>query len=656
MKLADSSKEKLTHQAHELLTYALHIQGEKEETLDCIGKLTVDERSPARCLFMGQLLADYEKWDQAMECLMDVPLESLPHEKIGKAISDALLKAAIHFSEKEDWDQTLKCLAAAQTSFSENPIFKFLPEKFENDLPIVFYQGGAYEKAIGLWEKNLISEGYSPRKAHLLAIAYQALALNSSERPILERINYVVKAHMYWTALSTEDQYWRDFYENRKNVYGPKVSDKLFQNTVPGHGGYHCQMLMDKLQNGADDNKESETQQLLSDARKVMAIEYHSAWLLLKICSEKNLNWPAGGLEMLSVFWGPERLEQELAKVDGHKVGSSGWLLKGLREKQHCEAYVQFLNDAYVNCIRSVQDASGTDVRNLMGLALIARAETALKGQQIVGCQELAEKLSSIPEKEIRNKAQGLLEEMVSKRLKTYLHRRQRDEAIEFAGKILGHVDLASVKETLSGAFLQRSEAQYLENGMEAFLEDYDQAVRYADSLEVCQNHFAKIVRHHLNKLFTDKKFREALSLLEGLRTRYPRNRFIPAQIHFFNALERVDKYGIGNSGVLQDLQKAYNEDTSDKEIAMVYSKALSNNAVEKVNLAINSGALYRIQSAIKETEQMLLKALKIDPTNDHARNNLLEVMKAAQNVGVNLSVEALAYLNTNILDLIRNR
>jgi tetratricopeptide (TPR) repeat protein len=520
MKAAVRSKEKLTRQARELLTYALHIQGARKETLDCIGQMPGDGRLPAQCLFIGQLLANYEKWDQAIECLMQIPSNALPQDRIGRTISNALLKAAIHFSEKQDWDQTLKCLAAAQTSFSENPLFAYLPEKLNKDLPIVFYQGGAYEKAIELWEDNLITEGYSPRRVHLLAIAFQAVAFNSSERPLSERIAHVVKAHMYWTALSTDTRYWQEIYNKRKAVYGPKITGKFFQSMVPGHGGHQCQMLMDQLQNGTDELKESERQQLLSDARQIMAVENHSAMLLSKICKEKNLSWPAGGLKMLSVYWEPERLNRELKKIDDKKPGSNGWLLKGLRNDADCQAYVHFLNDAYVKCIQATDNASGDDIRNLMGMALVARAETAIKGQQIIGCQELAEKLSGIPDKQIRKGAEALLAEMVSKRLKNYLQRRQRDEAIEFAGKILAHADLESVRETLSGAYLQRSEALYLEKGMEAFLEDYDQAVRYAKSLEVCQNHFAKIVRHRLNQLFNDKNFSEALSLLEKLKNR----------------------------------------------------------------------------------------------------------------------------------------
>ena len=134
MKGRDRLKSNLSDRAHELLTYALHLQGDREKTIASLQHLDGDEHSPEQCLFAGQLHADYANWDRAIEYLMKIPAERIPNDQIGKSISDALLKAAIHFSGAEDWDQALRCLAAAQIFSAENPSLQYLPKEAEQIL------------------------------------------------------------------------------------------------------------------------------------------------------------------------------------------------------------------------------------------------------------------------------------------------------------------------------------------------------------------------------------------------------------------------------------------------------------------------------------------------------------------------------------------
>lgn len=625
-----SCNDQMTTFSHDLLAYCLVKQGRGEDALSLMEEGLSKDCLPDKTLFLGHLCTQLGQWEKAMSYLMALSNENCPDDQLKRVGSDCLLHIAVNFSEQQYWDKTLQCLSAAQSLCPDNPSLMHVPANMESDLPAVFFKAKDYAKAIEIWEKSLKDEKISQQKTHLLAIAYQCMFEESSEYNIKDKINFLQQAHMHWTALSVQKDYWRDIFKERTSIYGASINEDYFLRIAPEVGVQRCLTRLSQLQADMEAEKDKEALQIVTDARVAISVEQYSAKLILEACKSKDLDWPKGGLKMLTSIWGSDRLENALSQIVSNEVGSPGWLIKGLKNEKFCLSFVHYLHNDFIACIHNTEDSRENDLNNLMGLAMIRRAEIALEGQQISGCQDIANKLSRIPDSSLRNKAQGLLEKLVSKRLKAYLSRDQRDEAITFLYGILNEVQLKEIKDKLSALLLQRSERLYIDGDIDGFLNDFHTALQYAKDRKVCNRHLQKIVSHRLNELFEKKDFQACFSFLERLRSKYPDITFLDAQYYLFQALQRLEgKYTIGDRSVFNLLEKAYNADKGDKTISGIYANALTSRAVRIVNDDISSySSVYSIRSTLNKAETMLLKALEIDPNCEEARKNLLQLME----------------------------
>ena len=639
-----------TH-AEELLAYTLYRKGTEEDAGTLIKVLSAEEDSPERLLFLGELYSWIGKWDLATEYLQALSDTTALNDTVRSRGSNQLLEASVYFSEKEEWAKAIKCLGLAQKLFPDNPLFNHVPQNFERDLPVAFFQSGAFSKAIEFCERDLKAKGYLPEKVHFIAIACQCLLENECELSLQQRAELLEKVHMYWTALSNDSAYWRDFYVNRALLYGTKISNSDFLRIAPNFGVSRCEALLDQLKDECGMKNNIPDPPDLEKIRTSMEVERHSAGLLSKLLRHKGSTWPKGGLKMLAYYWGREEFEREFDKIRNGEIGSDQWLLEGLKNEATCLAFIHFLNGAHAACIRCTENTENSTLLNLMGLALIAKAETALKSNNFQDCSEIAEKIPNIKDTKIRKKAEDLLDDMASKRVRTALLRGEREEAIAFAQGVLEKTPLPKLKSSLCGTFLKRSENRFLTDDLDGFQEDFDQALQVAVDRKVCENHLSRIVRFQFNKLFSEKNIKKVFELLDSLMAKYPDFNFLTAQHHLFLALEKMSKSGAADASVINNLEKAYDINNEDKEIATLYSIALSSKAVQVINTATSGHAsIYSIQNAVRESELLLIKALRIDPTNAKAKENLMTLGQIATKVGISISSEALNLMKDNFL------
>jgi len=637
MKKEKTLNEHMTVIGQELLAYCMEKQGRGEEALSCLSNLTGKEYPPERSLFLGALFAQQGKWDNALLYLSKLTTLNRLEDRVKSIGSDNLLRAAIHFSDQQDWNKTIECLSMAQMVWPENPAIKHIPANMESDLSSVFFMAGAYEKAVEFWERDFQKGDVSPKTIHLLAIANHSMMENGCNSTLECSLKFLRQAHVYWTALSHAENYWANVFEKRSMIYGEKISSNGFLRVTPTAGITLCESRLNQLQRKMESENDTNSLQLLTEVRTSLGVEYHSAKLISQICHSKNFDWPGGGLQMLTCLWDAEKFERELVQIESNEIGSDGWLLKGLRTTHSCSSFLHFLNDDYVACMHSIDQSQEEDLRNLMGLTLVRRAETALESNHIQGCQDIAERLSQIPDTSLRRKVEGLLEKMVSQRLKAYLGRRQQDQGIRFLEDILAKAQLPQASDSLSSLLLKRGGTLCLDGNIDGFLQDYERALRYARDRSMCEKEFKNIVMAHLNTLFQKKDFKTIERSIEQLKSKYPQMPFLIAQSNLFKALIVMQKRSkIEDTHVVDLLESAYNADRTDKTISKIYSNALSNKAVKIVNDANNGYAnSNKLRGAILESQALLLKALEIDPANQHAKKNFLELAKMMANAGV---------------------
>jgi tetratricopeptide (TPR) repeat protein len=647
MKSEKIPNDHMTMLSQELLAYCMEKQGRGEEALSCISDRTDKAYPPERSLFLGSLFAQQGKWDNALLYLSQLTKLNGLKDKVKCLGSDGLLRAAIHFSDEKDWNKTIECLSMAQMVWPENPALKYIPANMESDLPIVFFKAGAYEKAIEFWERDLNNGHLSPKTIHLLAIGNQCMIENGCESTLECSLKFLRQAHMYWTALSHAENYWANVFEKRSVVYGKEISLNGFLSVTSTAGITLCENRLNQLQRKMESENDTESLQILTEVRTSLGVEYHSAKLLSQICHSKKFDWPGGGLRMLTSLWDAEKCERELLQIESNEIGSDGWLLKGLINTQSCSHFLYFLNGDYVACMHSTDQSQNEDLRNLMGLSLIRRAETALESKHTQGCQDIVDRLSRIPDTSLRNKAQGLLEKMVSRRLKTYLGRGQQDQGIKFLEDILKKVQLTQASDSLSSLLLKRGKTLCLDGDIDGFLQDYERALYYARDTSTCEKEFKNIVMAYLNKLFEKKDFKTIESCIERLKSKYPKMPFLSAMPILFNALKKVKKgRNIGDKSIVKLLEDAYNADSKDKTIVNIYSDALTERAIKNINDVNDGYASYdRLRNAMRESETLFLKALKINPTNQNTRKNLRLLVIMMRKAGISPSPETIKYL-----------
>ena len=112
-----------------------------EQGMKVLGKVKAGENrssvfnsSPELLLLLGQLCFYSEKFDQAMNHLLQLSAQKDLEPEIKKRCSNNLLSVAICFSEKEIWAKSFSCLAAAKFIYAENLSLRYITKNMETDL------------------------------------------------------------------------------------------------------------------------------------------------------------------------------------------------------------------------------------------------------------------------------------------------------------------------------------------------------------------------------------------------------------------------------------------------------------------------------------------------------------------------------------------
>jgi len=326
-----------------------------------------------------------------------------------------------------------------------------------------------------------------------------------------------------------------------------------------------------------------------------------------------------------------------LTEIFDHQIGSDGWLIKGLSRPEYSEAFAKFLGGNLIPCIEICKQYSDEDfLGNLLGIALIRRAEAALESAIISGCREIASCISLIPDNNNRGKTEKLLEEMVCKRIKTYMDNGQEEEVITFIREVLDNashgleshlIRLSEVKDRLSDLYLNRSINNLLNKDIDGFDANYNLAIKYAKDKKVCEQKFNKAVESHVATLCKRRDFSEALNFLADLKSKFPKLLLLQAFEFFVKAEQRCDRLNEIDRECISLIEKAYEADPNHVNLAEVYSNYLTAYAFSFIESIEGMTDGYEITTIITKVRDLLEKALRVG-NNPNARE-LLEVIQS---------------------------
>ena len=627
-------KKRMTALAQEMLAHSLVHQGRIPEALEVSQAALDGHWTPHRALLTGQLRARLDQWEEAFEIWRDLADQCGRDNGIHQNVSDCLLRTAVHFSHREDWSKTIQCLIRAKAVSPENPLLQQVPEPGPNDFSVLMFQAGNYREAIERWEEQLKENGPEPELVHTLSIACLCLLDSLPEKTSALYLEYLEKFNIYWTAISLNHEYWTNIFENRKHIYGEKMNLETFMTLCPDLGLAKCDAKLQQLQKDGVGG--------LDEVMNRCAVERYSARLIAEAGRESGSELPLGGVSFQKFLFGPETAGDRLAGLNNQSIGKPGWLLKGLMGNENT-VFLSYLKGDYNACLEKAGSGLNQDENNLIGLALVARLESELKGGHPKGCREFASLAPQIQDAALKQKAVDLVQKMASARLKVLIGKGQMDEAINLLDTVLTTLGSDSgptgqgLLDSLVAAILKRSETKFNNKDVDGWLEDFDEAWRRATDKSVCERSFKKLLQLHLTTLFKDQNVKKAVGFAQQIKNKYPRMKIVQAQFFFFKALEARERHKrAGAKEAVDFFEKAYKADGSDNIIRELYSNALSNQAVDKLNGAVSGTTnAYLVKAAVIESGAMLMKALELDPKNDHARNNLQEIVKLKSQLGL---------------------
>ncbi len=634
--LQSSSDKQIAQMATMLISMCIYSQNNPAKALQMVSEYTESKNLlPEELIYIGDLYAENGQWHEAVKAWLSVQNKQRSRNGLCSRITDNLLRAAVYFSKTEKWGDCLECILKAKNNEPKNIALNKIPTQLEADMPIISHCQGNYIDAISYWEKDLKNNGYQPRIIHMLAIS--TLSAVEEEAALPEaKLKNLVKSHMYWCVLKNDQNYWKNYYKDRKIVYNGKISEKEFISTACEAGVNKCEVRLEELRQSGILKKYETDANFLKDKRQQMKLEKFSSSLLSQIKSNQTADWPPGGYGFLQFIWGDKGntyFEQAIAGIESDEINSIGWKLKGLRNDETRQAFFHYLSGNLGACINYGKTSKDASLINLAGVACIDMAEISINAQNITGCRQMAAVATRIPDTILKNRAIELLEKITENKLKQLIRQRLKDEAIVFADEILKYIPFKGIKENLCSLLLSRSEEKYLRDDLTGFFKDYDKAAKYTSSNEVCERHLKKIIRYHLNKLFKNKKWKAINTFLTDTSRRYSQAAFIQAQKHFFKALETIEQSSIDNPKVLKELESAHRKDPENAEISEAYSVALSSRAVSN----FNNLSSYNAISTIKESKDMLLKALTVNPNNQQAKTNLIQLAEISVKAGLNI-------------------
>ncbi len=639
-------QDRLRDMAQEMLAYCACRQGRTQEAFSLAERLYKKEASADRMILLGQISLRMGDRDKAVDYLGELVASGCDREDLQRLGADCLLEAAIAHFEEEDLSKTIDCILSARSLAPKNPSLEHVPEIKPEAKPVVFFLSGAYDRALELWEAAFKSNGHSIKTLHMAAISSLCLLDQNGPGSVEKKAALLEKSHRYWIALGQAEDYWRALYDERHKVYGNSLSFEDFQEIALSAGPSRCEGYLDKFRNEVGSGANQQPVELVSSTKARMDVERHSAGLLSSLRKKGTFNGPPGGLGLLGWVWGGSRLNQVMERMGVSCVGSAEWLVNGLHRIGTRKAFTAYLNKDYQACVDAVGNSKSASLCNVMGLSVVELLKSCLAagdfecGDKVVRC------IPKIPERRIKEEALDSLKELLDVRLRTLMKQGLEDEAAESLERIMGLVEkepeevkarLRENREALAGLLLKKAERKYDAGEMEEWLQCYDKALSFSADKAICEHEFSKIVRYHLWQLFKEQKIDEAVGLLEDLIDRYPHSTFLKSRRFFFLGLDRREKLHNIDQEVVELFEKAYNMDPDSEEIQGIYSNGLSNRAVEIANTAISrasvSGADSSTLARAKTAESMLLKALRIDPNNDHAKTNLVSIQSVLMKI-----------------------
>jgi tetratricopeptide (TPR) repeat protein len=627
--------------AESLYAHCLGVQNREAEAVARLERQVAVNPTVDLRLLLGRLYVRQGRWNEAGSALLVATGELTPDTRPARQAAALLLPVADGFSGKGDLIRCFACLAASVRLYPQNPLLASLFPNLAEDRPILFFLAGDYGSAIDGWEEQVKRDGYGAQRVHSLAVAHQCRLESPEPLEPEERLRSLDHAYMFWTALSRDSDYWEGLYRKRQPVYGADISRETFLQTTPETGITRCHARLPGLREEWERTGNTGALERLGRVQKRMSLERHSGELLSEIRSTTPSEWPPGGFGFLSFLWGPEKRDKALGQLAEEGAGSPSWLIKGLHDDGMRDPFLRFLDKDYDGCLAALAATTDPKLADLRGLAHLRKAEAAMEAGTYEGCREMAAALPDIPDAGIREKVRALLDERAGHRVRAILQRGRRDEAIDFLSDILAKAEnegegrLPQSRIQLASLYLQRGEARFHGRDLDGFVADFQAAGRLSADPTLCDNKLQQVVWHHINEKMGTKTVRSAQAFIERMNRTFPSN-FLTAMTKVCNALIKVETGApIGDKRVVMLLKEAHDFAPNDIQLKKLISLSLTDNAVISLNSLINAFKEYPTKEGrIWLVERLdgpittLQKALQLDPGNNQAQTNLMDVIK----------------------------
>jgi tetratricopeptide (TPR) repeat protein len=628
----------------------LYHKGEVQEALTELENISETKRSFEQKCWLGKMYADLGRWDDACALLEKLEVDTTKYDHLNRMVSNILLQAGVYLTEQQQWAHGVRCFNRAREVDSRNPALEHLPQDLEISMPIIFHLAGDYDKALEWHVKSTKFENISTEKLHMLAISSLSALLSTESRTIDERIAILVDTHCYWIALSFARSYWDGRKIARKDIYGDSITGEDFLQLAPQYGISRCEALLDKVEDELQSEIRSTIHHNFQNARTLMAIEKQSANLVDKICTAKNLNLTRGGCQFLLKIWQGNDFEKKIQTLMDSSPGSDGWLLKGLlsRNSTTQHGYLLYATGAFAECADMVVDQTNFELLSLSTRAAIRYAENMFQVGRYSEWHHLADKLKTISDTQLRSEGLEILKKMILKYFEVLRKQNRIDELLDVAERVLADFKLPEIGEQFGVVLIKKAKECCSGGDMEGCLENFKKAFLHLKDLSIYEVQFAEVVGIILNDCVQGKNFTKVFDFLNKIHPECRKLPKVTAQEHMTKAIDALNRKGNNHPEVFNNFKAAYEADTTNREIAMMYSMVLSQKSISVLNDLGTGATKYRIENTIRESENLLLKAIEIDPNNKQALENLKQLFQMISNApgcGVSLSPKSLGLI-----------
>ena len=622
----------------------LYRQGKTDEVVNLLQHTLIANSSPQQQLLLAKAYAEQGHWEKMVEVAIDLSKKPDSTDDLKRHIANLFLKAGIFFSEHNRWKETFQCLKEAREIDPTNPVLQHLPSEIEADFPIILHASGDYLGAT----QNLIEAGccnLSDEKLHLLAISSLSLLIQEKDMELTEQIILLEQAHSYWNALAGRKAYWQTRAESRQKIYREKTDQEELLQLMPSAGISRCEALLDNIEDSIQNENRATVHHNFDQARTNMVIEKQSSLLLEKIRENNTVPWPTGGFKFLESYWGKAEYNKHLKSIFSQEQGSDGWIIQGLAstDEQTRRVFLLYASGAFSECADKAAEGNNSLLTEVSVIAAIRHAEESISAQRFSDCRLLAKRLKGVRNRILRQKGELVLDQMATQYIDTLRSQGRTDEILDLVKDFLESFTLPQLSGKAAGVFLKHAEKCYFEGQFEDSLRFFHKAYSSSSDKSLCEKQLIKMIKHSLNTNFEAKNFRAVFSFVDKVTPQYGHLASVRAQVAFIKAMEAIETHGVKSTLVMNNLETAYNADTSDKEISSFYALALSMKAVDTLNTINQQAGQYAIRQVIQDAENLLLKALRVDPGNKQALENLRQLFNLIKDApGLSLSPESL--------------